>query len=53
MKRVVEYADQNMAMLHHITLNLLKSETRHKVGIKIKRQIVGWDNDYRLKVLIR
>jgi predicted transposase YbfD/YdcC len=45
------YADQNMAILRHISLNLLKSETEHKVGIKIKRQMAGWDSDYLLKVL--
>jgi predicted transposase YbfD/YdcC len=45
------FADQNMAILRHISLNLLKSETEHKVGIKIKRQMAGWDNDYLLKVL--
>jgi predicted transposase YbfD/YdcC len=45
------YADQNMAILRHISLNLLKSETEHKVGIKIKRQIAGWDSDYLLKML--
>jgi len=28
------YADQNMAILCHISLNLLKSKTEHKVGIK-------------------
>jgi predicted transposase YbfD/YdcC len=45
------FADQNMAILRHISLNLLKSEKKHKVGIKIKRQMAGWDNDYLLKVL--
>jgi hypothetical protein len=45
------YSDQNMAILRHISLNLLKSETEHKVGIKIKRQMAGWDSDYLLKVL--
>ncbi|NMR26295.1 ISAs1 family transposase [Pseudoalteromonas sp. NEC-BIFX-2020_015] len=45
------FADQNMAILRHISLNLLKSETEHKVGIKIKRRMAGWDNDYLLKVL--
>jgi predicted transposase YbfD/YdcC len=28
------FADQNMATLHHISLNLLKSEKKHKMGIK-------------------
>jgi len=45
------FADQNMAILRHISLNLLKAETEHNVGIKIKRQMAGWDNDYLLKVL--
>lgn len=45
------HSDQNMAILRHISLNLLKSETEHKVGIKIKRQMAGWDSDYLLKVL--
>jgi len=45
------HADQNMAILRHISLNLLKSETAHKVGIKIKRQMAGWDSDYLLKIL--
>jgi predicted transposase YbfD/YdcC len=45
------YSDKNMPILRHISLNLLKSETEHKVGIKIKRQMAGWDSDYLLKVL--
>jgi len=44
-------ADQNIAIVRHISLNLLKAETEAKVGIKIKRQMAGWDNDYLLKVL--
>lgn len=45
------YAAQNMAILRHISLNLLKSDTGNKVGIKIKQQMAGWDNDYLLKLL--
>jgi predicted transposase YbfD/YdcC len=45
------YAAQNMAVLRHIALNLLTSETENKVGIKIKRQMAGWDNEYLLKLL--
>jgi hypothetical protein len=45
------HSNQNMAILRHITLSLLKSETEHKVGIKIKWQMAGWDSDYLLKVL--
>jgi hypothetical protein len=45
------YADQNMAILRHISLNLLMSDKDIKVGIKIKRQMAGRDNDYLLKLL--
>ena len=31
--------------------NLLKHEPTAKVGIAIKRQKCGWDNDYLLKVV--
>jgi len=29
----------------------LKRESSQKVGIKTKRKICGWDNDYLLKVV--
>ncbi|MFT5923669.1 MAG: hypothetical protein ACI9LE_000654 [Paraglaciecola sp.] len=45
------YADQNMAILRHISLNVLTSDKNNKVGIKIKRQMTGWDKDYLLKLL--
>lgn len=47
----IGYAVQNMAILRHITLNLLKSETENKVAIKINHQMAGWDNDYLFKIL--
>jgi predicted transposase YbfD/YdcC len=42
---------ENMARLRHIALNLLKQEKTAKVGVKIKRGMAGWNNDYLLKVL--
>ena len=45
------YADQNMVILRNIYLSLLTSDKDNKVGIKIKRQMAGWDNDYLLKLL--
>jgi predicted transposase YbfD/YdcC len=46
-----DHAPQNMALLRHLALNLLKRDTSVKVGIAAKRKMAGWDNDYLLRVL--
>lgn len=46
-----DHAPQNMAVLRHMALNLLKQEMSVKVGMAAKRKMAGWDNDYLLKVL--
>ena len=42
---------QNMAVLRHMALNLLRQEGGHKRGIKARRKRAGWDRDYLFKVL--
>ncbi|MCY4417382.1 MAG: ISAs1 family transposase [Chloroflexi bacterium] len=45
------HADQNLAVIRHLALNLLKRERSAKFGIKAKRKKAGWGFDYLLKVL--
>lgn len=45
------YAAQNLALIRHLALTLLKNEKSAKVGIKIKRSKAGWDQRYLAKVL--
>jgi predicted transposase YbfD/YdcC len=37
---------QNLAVLRHLALNLLKRDTTTKAGIKTRRLKAGWDNAY-------
>ena len=45
------YAAQNMAVLRHMALNLLKQENSRKRSIKSKRLKAGWDEDFLLAIL--
>lgn len=46
-----EHGAENFSRLCRIALNLLKSETTAKVGIKGKRLKAGWDEPYLLRLL--
>jgi len=45
------YAAENLAVIRHMVLNLLRKETTAKIGIQNKRMRCAWDSDYRNKVL--
>ena len=42
---------ENLAIVRHIALNLLKQEKTLKAGVKNKRKTAGWDEQYLVKVL--
>jgi predicted transposase YbfD/YdcC len=44
-------ATENLAIMRHLCLNLLKKEETAKCGIKAKRLKAGWDMNYLFKVL--
>ena len=45
------HADQNLAVLRRLALNLLQQQQTAKVGIKAKRKKAGWDYEYLIRVL--
>ncbi|MDJ0572432.1 MAG: ISAs1 family transposase [Pleurocapsa sp. MO_192.B19] len=44
-------APENLAVIRHIALNIIKQDKNIKASIKGKRKCAGWDNSYLLKLL--
>jgi len=47
-----DHGAENLAVLRHIGLNLLRQEKTNPRGIKARRKQAGWDNDYLAQILI-
>ena len=45
------YADQNLCVLRHMSINILKRETTKKRGMKGKQKYAAWDQSYLLTLL--
>jgi len=46
-----DHSGENLNIIRHMALNLLKQEKTVKAGIKAKRLKCGWDESYLLKLL--
>jgi hypothetical protein len=46
-------APKNMAMLRHLTLNLLRLERTHRRGLKSKRLKAGWDDELHMRYSLK
>ncbi len=47
----IGHSAENLAVLRHMALNVLKQEKAAKVGIKTKRLKAGWDETCLLRLL--
>ncbi len=47
-----EHGAENMAVLRHIALNLIRQEKTCERGIKARQKKAGWDNAYLEQILL-
>lgn len=45
------YAQQNLATMRRIAINMLNQEQSHKDSLKGKRQLAGWDESYMERIV--
>ena len=45
-----DHAPENLALIRHLALNLLRGDSSVKAGIKAKRLKAGWDNNFLLSL---
>ena len=45
------HGDENLAVLRHITLNLLQGDKNSRIGVHGRRLKAGWDSDYLAQLL--
>ena len=46
-----DHAPENLALVRHLALNLIRQETSARCGIKAKRLKAGWDTSYLSRLL--
>ncbi len=44
-------ASENLAIIRHMALNLLRKDRTSKTSIKARRKLADWENDYLLSIL--
>lgn len=46
-----DHSPENMAIIRHMALNMIKKDDTYKQGIKAKRKRAGWDKEFLLSLL--